>query len=289
MHLSAYAKHVKENHTMKRKHVFPFILGCCLILLQILVCIGNANSTFKPQISFATISSTLHTVAYLLGYYVVGIIGTIVLFLTLFSINNNTHSSKRKFNINDITKIAVLTAIASVMMLFEIPLWFAPGFYKLDLSELVILMGGFALGPGAAILIEFLKNLINTLLNGTTTAYIGEFANFITGCAFVVPAALIYKYHKNKKGAIISMIVGSLSLALIGSLLNYFVLIPAFSRFYNLPIENIIGMGAAVNPLVSDLKTLVIFAVAPFNLVKGVICSVFSLILYKHVSKILHI
>lgn len=199
-------------------------------------------------------------------------------------------SVKSKTPIRYMARVAVLTAIASVMMLFEIPLWFAPGFYKLDLSELVILMGGFALGPGAAVLIEFLKNLINILLlNGTTTAYIGEFANFITGCAFVVPAALIYKYHKNKKGAIISMIVGSLSLALIGSLLNYFVLIPAFSRIYNMEMEAIIGMGAAVNPLVSDLKTLVIFAVAPFNLVKGLICSVFSLILYKHVSKILHI
>ena len=199
-------------------------------------------------------------------------------------------SVKSKTPIRYMTRVAILTAIASVMMLLEIPLWFAPGFYKLDLSELVILMGGFALGPGAAVLIEFLKNLINILLlNGTTTAYIGEFANFITGCAFVVPAALIYKYHKNKKGAIISMIVGSLSLALIGSLLNYFVLIPAFSRFYTMEMEAISGMGAAVNPLVSDMKTLVIFAVAPFNLVKGLICSVFSLILYKHVSKILHI
>ena len=198
-------------------------------------------------------------------------------------------SVKSKTPIRYMTRVAILTAIASVMMLLEIPLWFAPGFYKLDLSELVILMGGFALGPGAAVLIEFLKNLINILLNGTDTAYIGEFANFITGCAFVVPAALIYKYHKNKKGALISMIAGSLSLALIGSLLNYFVLIPAFSRFYNLPIENIIGMGAAVNPLVSDLKSLVVCAVAPFNLVKGIICSVLAMLLYKRVSKILHI
>ena len=198
-------------------------------------------------------------------------------------------SVKSKTSIRYIARIAVLTAIASVMMLFEFPLWFAPGFYKLDVSELVILMGGFAMGPTAAILIEFLKNLINILLNGTDTAYIGEFANFITGCAFVVPAALIYKYHKNKKGAIISMIVGSLSLALIGSLLNYFVLIPAFSRLYNMEMEAIIGMGAAVNPLVSDLKTLVIFAVAPFNLVKGIICSTLAMLLYKRVSKILHI
>lgn len=194
-----------------------------------------------------------------------------------------------KTSIRYMARIAVLTAIASVLMLLEMPLWFAPGFYKLDISEAVILMGGFAMGPGAAILIEFLKNLINILLNGTRTAYIGELANFITGCSFVVPAALIYKYHKNKKGALISMVVGSLSLMMIGSLLNYFVLIPAFSQFYNLPIENIISMGAAVNPLVSDLKSLVVCAVAPFNLVKGIVCSTLAMLLYKRVSKILHI
>ena len=198
-------------------------------------------------------------------------------------------SAKTKTPIRYIARVAVLTAIAAVLMLLEFPLWFAPGFYKLDLSEAVILMGGFALGPGAAILIEFLKNLINILLNGTETAYIGELANFITGCSFVVPAALIYKYHKNKKGALISMVVGSLSLMMIGSLLNYFVLIPAFSQFYNLPIENIISMGAAVNPLVSDLKSLVVCAVAPFNLVKGIVCSTLAMLLYKRVSKILHI
>ena len=198
-------------------------------------------------------------------------------------------TTKSKTSIRYMARVAVLTAIASVLMLLEFPLWFAPGFYKLDVSEAVILMGGFALGPGAAILIEFLKNLINILLNGTTTAYIGEMANFITGCAFVVPAAVIYKYHKNKKGALISMIAGSLSLMVIGSLLNYFVLIPAFSRFYNLPVEDIINMGAAVNPLVTDLKSLVVWAVAPFNLVKGVICSTLAMLLYKRVSKILHI
>ena len=198
-------------------------------------------------------------------------------------------STKPRTSIRYMARVAVLTAIASVLMLWEFPLWFAPGFYKLDVSEAVILMGGFALGPGAAILIEFLKNLINILLNGTTTAYIGEIANFITGCAFVVPAAVIYKYHKNKKSALISMVAASLSLMVIGSLLNYFVLIPAFSRFYNLPVEDIIGMGAAVNPLVTDLKSLVVWAVAPFNLAKGVICSTLAMLLYKRVSKILHI
>ena len=196
--------------------------------------------------------------------------------------------NKRSKTLHYIIKIAILAAIASVIMLFEFPLWFAPGFYKLDLSETVILMGSFAMGPVAGVLIELLKNLLNILINGTTTAYVGEFANFVTGCAFVLPAALIYKYKKTFKGALCGMIVGTLSLAAVGALINYFVLIPAFSKLYKLPIDNIIEMGSKVNPLVGDLKTLVVFAVAPFNIVKGVICSILSMKLYKRQSNILH-
>ncbi|MBQ4044797.1 MAG: ECF transporter S component [Clostridia bacterium] len=199
-----------------------------------------------------------------------------------------TTDSKIRKKIHTITKIAILTAISAIVMLFEFPLWFAPGFYELDLSEAVILMGGFAMGPVAAAVIELLKNLINLLLNGTSTAFIGEFANFVTGCSFVVPASILYKYCKNRKGALISLSVGTVSLAVVGSLMNYFVLIPAFSEFYKLPLDSIIGMGSAVNPLVGDLKTLVVFAVAPFNLVKGVLCSVINLLLYKRLSPILH-
>ena len=197
-------------------------------------------------------------------------------------------NDKTKKKIHTITKIAILTAVSVIVMLFEFPLWFAPGFYELDLSEAVILMGGFAMGPVAAAVIELLKNLINILINGTSTAFIGEFANFITGCSFVVPASIIYKYCKNRKGAIISLVVGSFSLAVVGSLLNYFVLIPAFSKFYEMPLDAIVGMGSKVNPLVGDLKTLVMFAVAPFNLVKGILCSAINLLLYKRVSVILH-
>ena len=191
--------------------------------------------------------------------------------------------------VNYIVKVAILAALSAVIMLLEFPLPFAPGFYKLDLSEAVILMGGFAMGPVAAAVIELIKNLINILLNGTTTSFVGEFANFLTGCALVVPAAVIYKYHKTLKGAIVSLVVGTISLVVVGSAFNYFVLIPAFSSMYHMPLDEIISMGSKVNPLVSDLKTLVMFAVAPFNIVKGVLCSLINLLLYKRVSKVLHI
>ncbi|MBE6606363.1 MAG: ECF transporter S component [Ruminococcaceae bacterium] len=195
---------------------------------------------------------------------------------------------KNNTTLKYIIKIAALAAISAIIMLFEFPLWFAPGFYKLDLSEAVILMGSFALGPVAGVLIELLKNLLNIILNGTTTAYVGEFANFVTGCAFVLPAAFIYKYKKNIKAAISGMIASTFSLAIIGGLLNYYVMIPAFSSLYKLPIDAIIDMAKALNPWVVDLKTMIVFAVAPFNLVKGVLCSILAMLIYKRISGILH-
>ncbi len=197
---------------------------------------------------------------------------------------------KKSIDLKYIAKIGVLGAVAAVLMLFELPLWFAPPFYKLDFSEIPILIGGFALGPAAAIIMELLKNLLNMLLDGgSTTAYVGEFANFVTGCAFVFPAALIYKYKKSIKTAIVGLAIGTLSLVLVGALLNYYLLVPAFSVLYNMPIENIVSMGSAVNASISDLKTLIIFAVMPFNLLKAAVCSAVTMLLYKRVSKILHI
>lgn len=194
------------------------------------------------------------------------------------------HSAAIKY----IAKVAVLAAAAAILMLFEFPLWFAPGFYKLDLSETIILIGGFALGPVAGVVIELLKNLLNLLLNSTSTAFVGEFANFLTGCVFVVPAALIYRNKKSLKSAIIGMVVGSLSLAVVGALLNYYVLVPTYVEMYKLPLDAIIAMASAVNGAVTDLKSMIVFAVAPFNLAKGIICSILATLLYKRVSGVLH-
>ena len=188
-----------------------------------------------------------------------------------------------------IARLAVLSAIAAILMLLELPLWFAPPFYELDFSELPILLGGFALGPGAAVLMELIKNLLNLLMNGTSTAFVGEFANFVTGCAFVLPAALIYKRKKTLKNAIVGLLVGTVSLVGVGALINYFVLIPAFSSLYGMPIDAIVAMGTQVNGAITSLPTLIVFAVMPFNLLKAVACSVLTLLLYKRLSRILHI
>ncbi len=187
------------------------------------------------------------------------------------------------------TKIAILTAISAIIMLFEFPLPFAPSFYELDLSEAVILMGGFAMGPLAAAIMELLKNLLNLCINGTITAGVGELANFVMGCALVVPASLIYKYKKSLKGAIAALITGIISLVVIGCFVNYFIMIPAYVKLAHFPMDAILAMSAEANSNVSSLETLIIFAVAPFNFVKGVACAVINLLLYKRLSKILHI
>lgn len=193
----------------------------------------------------------------------------------------------KKTNLKYTVKIALLSAIAVVVMFFEFPIVFiAPNFYKLDLSEAVILMGGFALGPLAAVLMELLKNILNLFLDGTTTGFVGEFANFVTGCCLTLPAALIYKYKKNIKGALLGMLIGTLSLGIMGGLINYFVMLPMYSAF--MPLETIIELGSNITKFIHDKFTFVLFAVVPFNLVKGILCSLISLLLYKRLSKILH-
>lgn len=196
--------------------------------------------------------------------------------------------TKTKSSLLYLAKIGVLSAMATVFMLFEFPLPIAPSFYELDFSEVAVLIGSFSLGPLAGILIEFIKILINLLINGTDTFFVGELANFLMGCSFVLPAALVYYRKKTLKRAIVGMVAGTLSLVFVGALCNYFLMIPAYVYLAGYPMDAIIGMGAAVNPAIKDLLTLIIIAVIPFNLIKGVLCSLFTGLLYKRVSHLLH-
>ncbi len=195
----------------------------------------------------------------------------------------------RKKSVERMVVIAMMSAVAFILMFFEFPLSFiAPPFYKLDFSDVPALIGGFALGPLAGVTIEFIKNLLNIIVQGTITGGIGELANFITGCALILPAAFIYKYKKSLKGAIIGLITGAVVLATVGSLINFFVMIPMYSAAMpDVGMDGIIAMGTAIVPFISDLKTFVLFAVAPFNLLKGIICSVLTFLLYKRVSPVL--
>ncbi|MCQ2451651.1 MAG: ECF transporter S component [Oscillospiraceae bacterium] len=182
---------------------------------------------------------------------------------------------------------AIFAAVGAVLMLFEIPLFFAPSFYKMDLSELPVLMCSFYLGPTAGVICELLKVVLKLLLKGTTTAFVGDFANFVVGCTLVLPASIIYHFHNSKKSAVVGMLVGTLIMAAFGSLFNAVYLLPKFAELYGLPMEVLIGMGTAVNPAITSVSTLALYAVVPFNLLKGIVVSVFTFLLYKRLESVL--
>ena len=196
-------------------------------------------------------------------------------------------NASKKITTKMITQIGMLGAIAVVLMLFEIPLPFAPSFYEIDFSEVPVLIGCFSMGPMAGALIELVKIILNLLINGSVTAGVGEVANFIIGCSFCVPAGIIYRRNKTKKGAIIGMISGTLFMTILGCFVNAYILLPTYAAAFKMPIEGLIEMGTKVNASIDSLFTFVMFAVVPFNLLKGVLVSIIVLCIYKKISPIL--
>lgn len=192
-----------------------------------------------------------------------------------------------KVSIRMIVQIGMLAAVAVVLMLFEVPLPFAPSFYKIDFSEVPVLIGCFAMGPAAGAAIELVKILLNFVINGTQTAGVGELANFLVGCAFVIPAGLVYKKNHTRKGALIGMITGTILMVVAGCFINAFVLLPVYASAFGMPMDALVGMGTAVNPHITSLTTFVLFAVAPFNLLKGVLVSLIVFLIYKKISPVL--
>lgn len=189
-----------------------------------------------------------------------------------------------------ITMIAMFAAVAAVLMYVEFPLWFAPAdMYKLDLSEIPVLICGFILGPVSGVACEFVKILIKIVIKPTSTAFVGEFANFLVGCAFVVPASIVYQLKKTRKNALLGMGLGTVILTVIGSVLNALFLIPVFAVFYGMPVDVIVSIGNKLNSAVTDITTFAVMIVAPFNLFKGVLVSVITFLIYKPISKILKV
>ena len=191
-------------------------------------------------------------------------------------------------NTHYIAYTAIFAALAGVLMLFEIPLFFAPAFYKIDLSEIPILICTFYLGPVAGVAAELVKIAVKLVLKGTSTAFVGDFANFVVGCSFVLPASMFYHARPGKKTALFGMILGTAVMTVFGSAFNAIYLLPKFAALFGMPMEAIIGMGTKVNAAITSVSTLVLFAVVPFNLLKGVIVSALTFVLYKRISPILH-
>ena len=193
------------------------------------------------------------------------------------------------FHTRKVAMIGMFSAISTILMLFEFPLPFAPNFYELDFSELPILIGSFAYGPAAGVMMEFIKILLKLCIKGTSTAFVGDLANFVVGCSLVLPASVIYAFRKNKMTAIIACIVGTLVMTVFGTAFNAIYLLPAFAEMYGMPLDTILSMGSSVNPLMTEgsIVSFVVVCVAPMNLIKGTSVSLVTLLIYKPLSPIL--
>jgi riboflavin transporter FmnP len=188
-----------------------------------------------------------------------------------------------KINTRTLVNIALMGAVSYVLAFLEMSVPFAPSFMKLDLSDFPALIAAFAFGPVSGIMVELVKNLLQMLT--TSTGGVGELANFIIGTSFVLVAGLIYKKKHTLKGAVLACILGSLSIAVVGGLMNYFVMFPVYSKF--MPMEEIIRMSAKILPIITTKLDVILYSVVPFNLVKGLIISLSTMLIYKKLSPLL--
>ena len=186
-----------------------------------------------------------------------------------------------------IALISILGALSSLLMYFKFPLPFMPPFMDFDLCGVPEMIGGFALGPVAAILIVFIKIVLKLLLQGTSTMFVGELSNFILSCAYVLPAIYIYRKNKTKKGAILGLTIGTITVALTAIFTNLYIIIPFYGKMLGMEFNVILDMCAAVNPLVNSAITLAIFGIVPFNLIKNGAVSIITVLLYKKISRLI--
>ncbi len=196
-------------------------------------------------------------------------------------------SRERVLTTRKVAVCGMFAAIAAVLMVLEMPVPFAPPFYGLDLSELPVLVGTFAFGPVAGVLIEFCKVVLKVLFKPSSTAFVGELANFGIGCSYLLPASAVYLLHKTRKNAVIAVITGTLCMTVFGTAFNAVYLLPKFAQMFGMPMEAIIAMGTKVNPSIRSVTGLVVMAVAPLNLLKGGLISLITMLIYKKISPIL--
>ena len=164
---------------------------------------------------------------------------------------------------------------------FGVP--FMPSFLKLDFSEVPALIAAYSLGPVSGIIVCLIKNLIN--MTASTTGCVGELSNFLLGCMFVVPAGLIYKYKRNRIGALIGAVVGAVIMGLGSLITNYYIVYPVYYNF--LPYEAILGMYQALYPKVNDLWDCLLVFNLPFTVMKGLLCAMITFLIYKPISLVM--
>ena len=199
----------------------------------------------------------------------------------------STTRTSKLFSVGNMTRMAILTALASILFILEIPIF--PPIYKLDLSNVCALLGAFSMGTVPGLIILGLKSVIGLL--HSSSAGVGELADFIMGAALVIPASMVYHHQKTRKNAILGMLAGTACIVVFGVLVNKWIMIPFYLGTNDkMTMESICAVISAKNSIlnVNSEWQLLLFATAPFNLIKGVVLSVVTALIYKPLSPLLH-
>ena len=183
--------------------------------------------------------------------------------------------------------IGMMGAVSAVLMLLNLSLPFAPGFLKFDISELPALFAGFFLGPLSGCSVVIVKILLKVLFQGSDTGYVGELMNVMGSICFILPASLVYRWKHTRQGAIIAMTVSTVLVSAAFIFINAYIAFPMYSQLYGMPMDAIINMGTAVNPMITDLPSLMLFSVFPFNLFKHGVTSFITYLIYKRAGNTL--
>lgn len=194
-----------------------------------------------------------------------------------------TIGGKKRTNIQAMTIVGILSAIAYILMFLEFSVPLMPGFIKMDLSDLPGLIGTFAVGPVGGIIICLIKNLLH--LTVTSTGGVGELSNFILNVAFILPAGLLYRFKKTKKSACGGAVIGAVFMAVISVASNYFVVYPVYYNF--MPEETILAAYQAIFPGVENMLQCLIVFNMPFTFVKAMISVVVTFLIYNHLVPVI--
>lgn len=184
----------------------------------------------------------------------------------------------------DLTRIAILGALASILFMIEIPVFPAVPFYKLDFSNVPVILGALAMGPFQGLLILLMKALIG--LTHSSSGGIGELADLLMGAAFILPGALMYRRNKTRKTALLGMLAGIATMVVIAIPSNYYILFPFYQKF--VPYDAVVNMGKALFPFIDGIWQFLLTVTALFNLIKGTAICLVAYVLYKPLSPLLH-
>ncbi|MBS4176475.1 ECF transporter S component [Bacillus sp. FJAT-49731] len=177
-------------------------------------------------------------------------------------------------NVKSFVAIGMLSSLSFILMLIKFPIPPFPAYLSVDFSDIPALIAALMFGPVAAILVELFKNILDYLTSGSEVGIpIGNMANFLAGILFVLPTYFVYKRLKMKRGLAVSLVVGTLFMAVFMSIINYVAILPAYTLLLGWPAME-----------TSEMRQLVVAAILPFNVIKGIIVTIIFLLLYSRMN-----